>query len=188
MENENSSAASALASIIQILGDLDDAERDRVLRSVSSFFHHHSNFSPESSISPFAPTAPKGFAGRPDFSTDYAPSPKEFMLQKQPKTDVERVACLAYYLTHFRETPYFKTIELSKLNTEAAQPKFSNAAYATQNALNTGYLAPAIKGQRQLSAAGEQFVQALPDRDAAKAAMASARPRRSPRKKQGYEE
>src|SRR5205823_1146883 len=148
------------ASIIQVLTDLDDSERDRVLRSVTSFFHHQSDSSPPTSA-PF-PTAPKGPVGRSDFSTDYAPSPKEFMLQKQPKTDVERIACLAYYLTHFRETPYFKTIDLSTLNTEGAQPKFSNAGYATQNALNTGYLAPASKGQRQISAAGEQFVQALP--------------------------
>jgi hypothetical protein len=78
-------------------------------------------------------------------------------MEKQPRTDVERVACLAYYLTHYRDMPHFKTLDLAKLNTEAAQPKFSNAHYASQNALNMGYLAPADKGQRQLSAAGEQF-------------------------------
>jgi hypothetical protein len=109
-------------------------------------------------------------------------SPKEFLLEKQPRTDVERVACLAYYLTHYREMPHFKTLDLSKLNTEAAQPKFSNAANSTNNAVKRGYLVPATKGQRQLSAAGERFVQALPDRDAAKAAMTSARPKRSPRR------
>jgi len=61
-------------------------------------------------------------------------------MEKQPRTDVERVACLAYYLTHYRNTPYFKTLDLGKLNTEAAQPKFSNAAYASNNALKMGYL------------------------------------------------
>jgi hypothetical protein len=79
--------------------------------------------------------------------------------------------------------PHFKTLDLAKLNTEAAQPKFSNAGYSSTNALNMGYLAPAVTGHRQLSAAGEQFVRALPDRDAAKAAMASARPRRRVRKR-----
>src|SRR5688500_9484255 len=34
---------------------------------------------------------------RPSFSADLSMSPKEFMLEKQPMTDVERVACLAYY-------------------------------------------------------------------------------------------
>lgn len=181
MEDEKQSAASALNSIIRILDELDDDERQRVLRSISVFYN-------EKSIAPSHPTIrpadPIHYpSNRPDFSTDYAPTPKEFLLQKQPKTDVERIACLAYYLTHFRETPYFKTLELAKLNTDAAQPKFSNAGYASTNALNMGYLATATKGQRQISAAGEQFVQALPDRDAARVAMSSARPRRISRKK-----
>jgi hypothetical protein len=119
---------------------------------------------------------------RPPFSGDTAMPPKEFLLEKQPKTDVERVACLAYYLTHYRDTPHFKTLELSKLNTEAAQPKFSNAANSTNNAVKRGYLAASLKGQKQLSAAGEQFVRALPDREAARIAMTTIRPRRRSKK------
>ena len=180
MEDEKQSAASALNSIIRILDDLDDDERQRILQSISVFFQSQSKVPSPSTTGPHALTYQ---TRRPDFSTDYAPTPKEFLLQKQPKTDVERIACLAYYLTHFRETPYFKTLDLAKLNTEAAQPKFSNAGYASTNALNMGYLATATKGQRQISAAGEQFVQALPDREALRVAMASARPRRTPRKK-----
>jgi hypothetical protein len=111
-------------------------------------------------------------------------SPKQFILEKQPRTDVERIACLGYYLTHYRETPNFKTLDLSKLNTEAAQPKFSNAANSTSNAVKTGYLVPSTRGQKQLSAAGEQFVRALPERDAAKAAMAVTRPRRRKKRSQ----
>ena len=44
------------------------------------------------------------------FSEDRSISPKEFMLEKKPRTAVERVACLAYYLTHYRDLPHFKTI------------------------------------------------------------------------------
>jgi hypothetical protein len=55
------------------------------------------------------------------------------LAEKQPKTDIERIACLAYYLRHFRDAPFFKTKYLSSLNTEAAQQKFSNAAYAGGN-------------------------------------------------------
>jgi hypothetical protein len=75
---------------------------------------------------------------------------------------------------------------LSRLNTEAAQPKFSNAAVSVENAAKMGYLVPAVKGHKQLSATGERFVQALPDRDAARAAMNSFRTRtkrRSPGKR-----
>jgi hypothetical protein len=118
----------------------------------------------------------------PSFSTDLSRSPKDFLLDKQPRSDVERIAVLAYYLTYYRETPHFKTLDLSKLNTEAAQPKFSNAANSANNAVKQGYLVASSKGQRQLSAAGEQFVNALPDRDAARSAMAAARPRRASRR------
>jgi restriction endonuclease Mrr len=119
----------------------------------------------------------------PAFSEDTSMSPKEFLLEKQPRTDVERIACLAYYLTHYRDTPHFKTLDLNKLNTEAAQPKFSNATVSANNAQKRGYLVPSTKGHRQISAAGEQFVRALPDREAAKAAMTALRPRRRNKRK-----
>jgi hypothetical protein len=166
---ETKQSADALSKIITVLNQLTGDERQRVLSAVSTFFGGLAVTS--------SPTSSKSV--RPDFSSDLIPSPKEFMLQKQPKTDVERIACLAYYLAQYRDTHNFKTVDLAKINTEAAQPKFSNIAYSAKNALNSGYLAPAVKGQRQLSAAGEQFVIAMPDRDAAKAAMTSARPRRS---------
>jgi hypothetical protein len=109
-------------------------------------------------------------------------SVKDFILEKQPRTDVERLACLAYYLTHYRGTPHFKTIDLSLLNTEAAQPKFANAANSANNAVKMGYLVPSVKGQRQLSAFGERFVRALPDRDAARASVETMKRRKRSRK------
>jgi hypothetical protein len=97
--------------------------------------------------------------------------------------DIERIACLAFYLTHFRDTPHFKTLDLAKLNTEAAQIKFSNAAYATDNATKAGFLAPSAKAQKQITAWGEQFVTALPDREAALKILSQARQRRNARRK-----
>jgi hypothetical protein len=73
-------------------------------------------------------------------------------------------------------------LDISKLNTEAAQARFSNTAYAVDNATKYGYLVPAVKGAKQLSAAGELFVDKLPDREAAKEAMKTARPKRKSRK------
>jgi hypothetical protein len=49
---------------------------------------------------------------------------------------------------------------------------------AVDNARALGYLAPATSGNKQLSAAGERFVELLPDRDAAREAMQRFRPRR----------
>ena len=51
------------------------------------------------------------FSDRPNIS------PKEFLLDKNPRSDVERVACLAYYLAHYRNVREFKTLDISKLNT-----------------------------------------------------------------------
>ncbi len=181
-DNKGTADLKAFSIIVEALSPLDPADRTRLLETISHFFGvpsvaqpqaftpHHEEF--RSGPSHAAPTR----VG--PFSTDRSDSPKEFLLQKQPKTDVERVACIAYYLTHFRETPHFRALDISKLNTDAAQPKFSNANYTLQNAMAMGYLAPATKGNKQLSAAGERFVQLLPDREAARAAMNSVRKRR----------
>jgi hypothetical protein len=108
-----------------------------------------------------------------------APTSKAFMLNKSPKTDVERVACLAYYLAHYRDTPHIKTRDISALNTESAHRKFSNPAQAVDNATKLGYLVPSVKGSKQLSATGEQFVEALPDREAAKDVLTHGLQRRT---------
>jgi hypothetical protein len=116
------------------------------------------------------------------FSDDRAPSPKDFLFEKRPTTDVERIACLGYYLTHYRDVPHFKTLDLSKLNTEAAQLKLTNPTVAVDNATKAGLLVPASKGAKQISALGELYVQALPDKESARAAVAHARPKRKNRR------
>jgi hypothetical protein len=174
--------AATLTKVIAELRDLSSEEQLKLLETVATFFGLHSPaHSPSqtkglSTITPSYPPAGGGFSEARDIS------PKEFVMQKQPRTDVERVACLAFYLTHYRSTPHFKTIDISKLNTEAAQSKMSNAAVAVDNASKAGYLVPATRGTKQISAAGEVFVQALPDREAAKAAMARIKPRKRSRK------
>ena len=175
--------ASILTEVLPTFERLSPEARQRLLRTIATFFGiapgrvaisgdvQHSLF-----------TSEVGSDSNGSFSTDKSISAKEFIFQKQPRSDVERVACLAYYLTHYRDVPHFKTVDLSKLNTEAAQPKFANAAWVVNNATKRGYLVTATKGNKQLSAAGEQFVQALPDRDAARMAMERALPRRKQKK------
>lgn len=172
----------ALSDVIAILQELSDETRHKVLRTVSVFFDGTATVSGRSESSN-SHSSHRSAQVSPTFSENRQMSPKAFLAEKNPKTDVERIACLAFYLTHFRETPYFKTADLTKLNTEAAQSRFSNAAVATGNASAYGYLAPATRGQRQLSAAGEMFVNALPDRDSAKQAMINMRRRKSKRSK-----
>ena len=126
-------------------------------------------------------TQPAGHRSPPQTQIASRESPKDFLFRKEPNTDVERVACLAYYLTHRRGTNHFKTIDISKLNTEAAQRKFANAATSVGNATQGGFLTQAGRGMKQLTAQGERYVDALPDRAAAKAALGNRKARRQRR-------
>jgi hypothetical protein len=170
----------ALQAVISALQPLDQEARNRILDSAATFLGiSQQSPRPVQGLS-HSPTSGPGsvsssFDSRPRFSDDTTMSPKDFMMEKAPKTDVERIACLAYYLTNYRGTQHFKTLDISTLNTEAAQPKFSNTTYSTNNAVKLGYIVSSTKGHRQLSALGERFVQALPDRNLAKEVLLSLR-------------
>lgn len=97
---------------------------------------------------------------------------KAFMAQKKPLTDVNRMVALAYFLTHHKATTRFKTKDLTTLaSDEAAQPKFSNAAMAVNNAAKAKLLAAAGKGQKQITARGEALIEAMPDKERMEAAL-----------------
>jgi hypothetical protein len=179
---KHSDIATILTRVIADLRDLSPVEQQKLLETVATFFGLRAPANGTSQAKGIPTVTPVSHLPGGGFSEARDISPKEFVMQKQPRTDVERVSCLAFYLTHYRNTPHFKTIDISKLNTEAAQSKMSNAYVAVNNATQTGYLVPAVKGTKQISAAGEVFVQALPDREAAKAAMAKVKPRKKSHK------
>src|SRR6266511_4429760 len=118
-----------LKRIIDCLRPLEEEGKIRLLRSAITFLRLDAAFGTKSNsvLPPASPTSglPNQLSG---FSDRTEMTPKQFLLEKQPSNDIERVACLAYYLTHYRNMPEFKTLDISQLNTEAAQPKFSNAA------------------------------------------------------------
>jgi hypothetical protein len=96
-------------------------------------------------------------------------TPKEFMRSKEPKSDVQRIACLAYYLTNHRETAQFKSADLWALNTEAAGPKINMSRAVNNATAQNGYLASAGGGRKQITALGEDVANALPNQEAVKA-------------------
>ena len=175
----------AAQDIAIILRDRDKDEQERILRWVSESLQL-----PSSAVGPPRHNTVSFLSGPPDvqniatndrklsFADRETLSPKAFLHEKQPVTGIERVACLAYYLAYYRDTPHFKTIDISKLNTEAAQLKFANPTQSLKDAIGGGLIVPAGKGTRQISAIGERFVDALPDREGAKAVLHRKRPRR----------
>ena len=175
---ESEKKLAAFNSIVALIEDFDSDSQRHVLAQVASWLDVGS----PGSSSGVAIATGTAQAERPRralaFSLPDSTSPKEFLLEKAPQTNVERIACLAYYLTHHREMPHFKTLEISKLNTEAAQPKFSNASYTARDATTAGLLVSGSKGTKQISAMGEQFVLALPDRESAKSVLERMKPRR----------
>lgn len=172
MGNGNDSELSAIQAALAALWPLDEEARARAVAGIAGALG--------------VPGATSSAGARAGAQLSDAPgdlgTPKQFLASKAPRSDVERVAVLAYYLTHARETPHFATKELNELNIEAAGPRFSNASYAASNATKKSrLLAAAPGGMKQITARGEALVEALPDRQAVTAALDSipGRARRS---------
>jgi hypothetical protein len=183
MPKEESTERQALQRLLDVLDGLDEDARLRVIRTVATFFEIDLA-SAARNTDTTSPHNETRLERAPVFSDHEVMTPKQFLLEKRPRTDVDRVACLAYYLSHYRDTLHFKTADITKLNTEAAQRKFSNAAYAVNNATQqSGYLTAGPKGTKQITALGEQYVEALPDAVAAREAVERFRPRRARKKR-----
>jgi hypothetical protein len=134
MENENKRSeqqekqpplnndAAVLQKIIAELAPLSWDSRRRMTDTVCTFFNlerfqstsdrAHSTSEPAYEGSVRQPTPLTPFL----FSEKETPNVKQFMIDKAPTTDIERVACLGYYLTHHRNAPHFKTKEITDLN------------------------------------------------------------------------
>lgn len=175
--NQNSTDLDALQNILSILRPFDKAVISKLLKTISTYFELSSSH---------VLTSDFNYANfQPDqkFSENKDTSAKDFIFEKNPQTDVEKIACLAYYLTHYRNQEEFKTIDLSRLNTEAAQIKFSNPTIAVDHATrHSHFLVSTKKGYKKLSAIGELYVRALPDREEAKKVITKVRPKKRTKK------
>jgi hypothetical protein len=170
----------ALGAILKALGPLSEEARKFVLRTasdrlgISSVVHTPKERSDSVSTSNSTPQT-GGLEGT---------SAKDFLRAKRPLTELQRIVCLAFYLTYARGKRHFKTQDLTALNTEAAGGKFSNPSMTVQNATTQShFLAPGPKGTKQVTALGKEYVEAMPDHDAAKTVVLSHRPRSTRRRR-----
>jgi hypothetical protein len=175
--HEQNSELDAMAVVYKILQPLSPDEQARVLSWVEGKLglKDGRQFGNESRVGGEASSAT---------SESLQVSAKRFLAEKKPRTDLERITCLAYYQTHLKGSPKFKTRELTELNKDAAQSPFSNTAFAVVNATNAKYLAPAGGGYKQITVRGETLVEALPDPQRVRVAL-EANPLGRSRRKTG---
>jgi hypothetical protein len=166
----------AIKTALDALWPLDAEARARAIAGIAGALGVQQSSASPSGVRPLLGGGPAANGAPGELGT-----PREFLAMKSPRTDIERITCLAYYLTYARNTPHFDTKELSELNTEAAGARFSNASYTASNATKkSGFLTAAPGGKKQITPRGEALVNALPDRQAVEAALEAmpGRPRR----------
>lgn len=170
----------AVKSAIKALEVLDEEQQKQAIRTITQLLGHAGVAGPNSDSSVGGTGSDGNLGGTPDITKM---TPKAFLKTKKPVSDAERVTCLAYYLTHARDTQHFKTADITKLNTEAAQPALSNTTVAVDNATRSNqYLAIATGGKKQITPLGEAVVEALPNQDTVKTAIAEHGKRRRRKK------
>jgi len=181
--NSHTDELEVLRVVKEALAPLGSDERQRILKYVSEIYDLNVRAEPPRTVG-YDCQIPNTQSRHREMSfTDRETlPPKDFLHEKQPQKVTERIACLARYLSLYRNTPHFTPIDISKLNTEAAQLKLTNPSFAVKNGIDAGLLTSAGKGTYQLSAIGERFVDALPNRDAAGAILRESRPRRGRKK------
>lgn len=151
----------AIKEVLRALAPLKAAQQIRVINFVLA------------TLQPAAPAVKAAGGVRiPIHNTQIDVDAKTFLAQKKPTNDSERIACLAYYLVHARAQAKFVNLDITTLNTDAAQRGFGNPAASIKNAIDqSGYLAAGGDGSRQITARGEAVVEALPDREAVRRAQ-----------------
>ncbi|GFE83374.1 hypothetical protein GCM10011487_53740 [Steroidobacter agaridevorans] len=188
MVAKKNDSTGALVTVVDALEPLSDADRLWVLQSAASKFSVAVQQSPGSGGNG-AGGGHSGTAGNPGGGAQTSIKQldaKAFMKSKNPNSDTQRVACLAYYLNHASDVEAFKTADITKLNKDARGPDF-NVTRAIDNASRAtcGFLSAVGKGQKQLTAFGEEIVDALPSQEAVRELEATRKPGKRGRGKKG---
>jgi hypothetical protein len=109
--------------------------------------------------------------GMPSADVQSALSKKDvraFIRAKKPATDVQRVACLVYFLTQTTGQPGASAKEIGQAHTDSGASKM-NMARAIDNATRRSkYLSVRDGRQKQLTTLGEDVVDVLPDQSKVK--------------------
>jgi len=162
----------AIGAVLKALEDLEPSSRQFVLRTVIERLGVTGVQVPGNGGGAGGGGGSMAAAGA--LPTDFSKvKSKDFLKAKKPASDVQRVACLAYFLTHAKNQAAFKTQDITKLDIDAAGGGFSHAGAAVRNATTQNhFLASAGGGKKQITGHGEDVVNALPDQEKVKKVIA----------------
>lgn len=173
--SEGFSELKAMEGAYAALEPLDAEARRRAIRWLLDTLHVSEALTPlhPDSLEPESVTHARAPKHRPGGTHEHAsdsepPSPKAFIGLKRPESVVERIACLAFYLTHYRNAQSFGGPAIAALNTEAAAPKLNPHRDLDNADRRNGFIVSAGDRKKQITSRGEALVNALPDRGAVK--------------------
>lgn len=159
----------ALSAVLEALGDLEPAEQEFVMQTASGRLGL-STATPRNSGGSDSRGAGNSGPGTGNGLPNGSPSPdrpqsvKQFLKDKKPDADIQRIAVLGYYLNNYADQDAFNVTDLIKLNTEAGGVKIGNPHRAMDNATRgAGFLTNLPGKKKKVSALGEEIVEALPD-------------------------
>lgn len=163
-------ATSALVAVVTALEPLGDADRQWVLQSAASRWSLILPANTQAGISQQVPNggAASGASSGEAQSAIEKKDPRAFIRVKRPATDVQRVACLAYFIVTTSGKPGFSSKDVVTTHTDSGGSKI-NMTRALDNATRRSkYLSNRGPKEKQLTPLGEDIVDALPDQNAVK--------------------
>lgn len=186
MATKKTDSTTALVTVVGALDSLqDDKDRQWVLQSAASKFNVTlSTPNTDGQGGNRAATGVLGTGAVADVQAAIAKKdPRDFIRIKRPATDVQRVACLGYYLVHTTGQPGFTSKDVATAHTNSGGSKI-NLTRALDNATRKSkYISNRSSREKQLTTLGEDVVNALPDQEAVKTIEAEAKSGRGKKKK-----
>jgi|SRR5438067_8966352 len=182
MTAKKNDSTGALVTVVAALEALNDADRNWVLQSAAS------KFTLTLQAAAGAGQAGAGIANTVTAAPLVGPATtadvqaaitrkdaRAFIRLKKPTTDVQRVACLGYYLVQTTGQHGFTSKAISTAHTDSGGSSI-NMTRALDNATRQAkYLSNRGPREKQLTTLGEDVVDALPDQAAVKAIEAAAK-------------
>lgn len=193
MATKKNDSTGALVTVIGALEPLNDTDRQWVLQAAASKFsvtvqatgsQGNPGAAGAATVNPLAPMG--GGATPADVQAAITrKDPRAFIRIKKPTTDVQRVACLGYYLVQTTGQHGFASKDVSKTHTDSGGSSI-NMTRALDNATRAAkYLSNRGPREKQLTTLGEDVVNALPDQTAVKAVEDAAKGGRGKKGKKG---